>query len=66
MFLLFRHHVAVMDRPSFGRLGTDGQHYLRLSIATGEADLKQGLASIARAADDAEGFADFMKSGPYF
>ncbi len=35
MFLLWRHHVATLDRRSFGRIGSDGQHYLRLSIATG-------------------------------
>ena len=30
MFLLWRHQVATMDRRSFGSLGSEGQHYLRI------------------------------------
>lgn len=63
MFLLFRHHVASMDRRSFGALGAEGRHYLRLSIATGLDDLKEALARIAAAAQDREGFVDFVRSG---
>lgn len=66
MFLLFRHHTAAMDRNSFGRIGTEGMHYLRLSIATGEDELRRGLAAIARAVKDPDGFREFMASGgPY-
>ena len=36
MFLLFVHGVATLDRKSFGRIGAEPFHYLRLSIATGE------------------------------
>jgi aspartate/methionine/tyrosine aminotransferase len=61
MFLLFCHHVAVMDRRSFGAIGAEGRHFLRLSIATGLEDLEEAVGRIARAARDADGFAAFMK-----
>lgn len=63
MFLLFRHHVATMDRRSFGSIGAEGKHFLRLSIATGIDDLREGLKRIAAAAVDRDGFAEYMKSG---
>lgn len=63
MFLLFRHHVATMDRKSFGQIGSEGRHFLRISIATGMDDLKQAVQIIARAARDREGFAAFVKEG---
>ena len=63
MFLLWRHHVATMDRRSFGRLGSDGQHYLRLSIATGLDDLELGLDRIRAAAADRDGFRNFVQEG---
>jgi len=65
MFLLFRHYVASMDRKSFGRIGTEGKHFLRLSIATGIDDLREGVARISRAADDTDGFATFVAAGKY-
>lgn len=63
MFLLFRYHVATMDRKSFGKIGTEGKHFLRLSIATGLDDLREGVRRIAAAATDRQGFAAFLKSG---
>lgn len=63
MFLLWRHHVATMDRRSFGSVGAEGQHYLRLSIATGIEDLKVGLERIRAAVADRDGFRDFVKKG---
>ncbi len=63
MFLLFRHGVATMDRKSFGRLGSEGKHYLRISIATGLDDLKEGLERIAMAVKDKDGFAAFIEEG---
>jgi aspartate/methionine/tyrosine aminotransferase len=63
MFLLWRHHVATMDRRSFGRIGSDGQHYLRLSIATGLDDLRLGLDRMRAAAADGQGFRDFVREG---
>lgn len=65
MFLLWRHHVATMDRRSFGRIGSEGLHYLRLSIATGADDLKLGLERIRSAAVDRAGFQDFIKEGAH-
>jgi aspartate/methionine/tyrosine aminotransferase len=63
MFLLFTHHVATLDRKSFGQIGSEGKHFLRISIATGKEELEKGLENIARAAQDSEGFKAFMKSG---
>ena len=61
MFLLYRYGVATMDRPSFGRLGAEGQHYLRLSIAASMERLQTGVGRIAEAADDADGFRAFLE-----
>lgn len=61
-FLLLRYHVATMDRRSFGRLGAEGKHFLRLSIATGMDELKEGLSRITRAARDRNAFSEFMES----
>jgi len=65
MFLLWRHHVATMDRRSFGSIGAQGQHYLRLSIATALDDLKIGLERIRAAATDVEGFQEFIQEGKH-
>jgi len=65
MFLLFVHGVATMDRRSFGRIGAERFHYLRLSIATGTEALEKGLARIAAAAGDREGFCRFFESGEH-
>ncbi len=59
-FLLFRYHVATLDRRSFGVLGNEGKHYLRISIATAAPDLQEAVARIARAATDRDGFRAFM------
>ena len=63
LFLLFRYHVATLDRRSFGRIGSDGKHFLRLSIATGIEDLREAVQRVAAAANDARGFAAFVKDG---
>ena len=63
MFLLFQYHVASMDRKSFGKLGTKGMHFLRMSIATGIDDLKLGLERIEKASTDIEGFKAFVQEG---
>ena len=63
MFLLWQYHVATMDRRSFGRIGADGQHYLRISIATGLEDLKSALDIVRRAAADRDGFQRFVQEG---
>jgi bifunctional pyridoxal-dependent enzyme with beta-cystathionase and maltose regulon repressor activities len=63
MFLLFEYQVATLDRKSFGRLGTEHLHYLRLSIATDMASLKEGLQRMAAAAQDKVGFQRFFTKG---
>jgi aspartate/methionine/tyrosine aminotransferase len=63
MFLLFNHHVATLDRRSFGQIGAEGKHFLRISIATGMEDLRQGMESIGAASRDQTGFQAYMKEG---
>jgi len=63
MFLLFRFHVATMDRRSFGQIGSEGRHFLRISIATGIDDLREALRRIENAANDKKGFAEFIAKG---
>jgi aspartate/methionine/tyrosine aminotransferase len=63
MFLLFRHQLATMDRKSFGRIGAEGKHYLRISIATSLEDLREAVRRIGLASQDQEGFASFIKEG---
>ncbi len=60
MFLLYRYGVATMDRASFGRIGAEGQDFLRLSIANSMDDIRRGVARIGAAANDAGGFAGFV------
>jgi len=66
MFLLWNYHVATMDRKSFGQLGTENMHYLRLSIATGLEDLKTGMERMADALNDQAGFNQFIKDKEHF
>jgi aspartate/methionine/tyrosine aminotransferase len=63
LFLLFDYHVATLDRKSFGRLGSEGKHYLRLSIATSMQELELGMDRLERACRDADGFRAFVKAG---
>jgi hypothetical protein len=55
-----------MDRKSFGRIGAEPFHYLRLSIATGTEELKKGVERIAAGAADREGFRRFFAAGEHF
>jgi len=66
LFLLFRYHVATMDRRSFSTLGSEGQHFLRISTANGDEELAQAVNRIAEAARDVDGFQDFIASGHRF
>ncbi len=61
MFLLYSYGVATMDRNSFGSIGAEGQHYLRLSIATSMESCEEGVARMKTAAADADGFARFLE-----
>ncbi len=65
MFLLFEYQVATMDRKSFGRIGTENLHYLRISIATDKESLKEGVRRIAAASQDKKGFEKFLKKGEH-
>jgi aspartate/methionine/tyrosine aminotransferase len=62
MFLLYHHHVATLDRNSFGCIGAEGQHYLRLSIASELGVLEEGARRMKAAAADREGFNRFMQT----
>jgi len=61
MFLLFEYQVATMDRKSFGRIGAESFHYLRLSFATDTDSLKEGLRRLSIASQDKKGFSQFFK-----
>jgi len=65
LFLLFKHHVATLDRKSFGRLGSEGKHYLRLSIATSLEQLELGIQRIEEASRDTDGFRKYMNDGKH-
>ena len=65
MFLLFEYQVATLDRKSFGRIGIEDLHYLRISIATDTDSLKEGVKRIEAAAQDKEGFRLFFKRGEH-
>ena len=65
MFALYRHGVATMDRRSFGAIGSEGKHFLRLSTATDLDSLKEGLRRIDGAASDRKGFETFMAAGDH-
>jgi aspartate/methionine/tyrosine aminotransferase len=64
-FLLFRHHLATLDRRSFGRLGSDGRHHLRLSIATAREDLTVAVERLERAGRDRDAFRAFVREGRF-
>ena len=66
MFLLWEYHLATLDRHSFGRIGSEGQHYLRISIATGLEDLKEAVEIVRKAAADRDGFQRFIRKGEHF
>ena len=61
MFLLYSYGVATMDRNSFGKIGAEGEHFMRFSIATSLDRLKEGVARMQTAFTDRAGFVRFMK-----
>jgi aspartate/methionine/tyrosine aminotransferase len=65
MFALYHHYVAVMDRKSFGKIGIDGMHFLRLSTAADLSVLEAGVERLAHAFEDKKGFEAFVKRGQY-
>ena len=52
-----------MDRRSFSTLGSEGQHYLRLSIANCDEELVEAVKRIGDASTDVDGFQSFVASG---
>jgi aspartate/methionine/tyrosine aminotransferase len=60
-FLIYYHGVAVVDRRSFGAIGSEGQHFVRVSIATDLDTLKRGVERIGKAATDRDGFVSFCQ-----
>ena len=60
-FLLNDYRVSTLDRRSFGTLGSEGKHFLRISIATALDDLLEATTRIALAAEDADGFRSFVE-----
>jgi len=65
MFLLYEYQVATMDRKSFGRVGAEAFHYLRLSFATDTESLREGIKRIAAAVQDRKGFGQFFERGEH-
>jgi len=61
-FLLYRHGVATLDRRSFGRIGSEGKHFLRISIATAYDELEEAMDRIRVAAFDVDGFNEWRRS----
>jgi len=62
MFLLYRYGVATIDRNSFGSIGAEGRHYLRLSVAAAMDVLEDGIDRIEQATSDRTGFAEFFET----
>lgn len=61
MFLLYNYGVATMDRRSFGVIGSEGQHFLRLSTAASLDNLKEGVKRLLEASKDKEGAKRFLE-----
>jgi len=66
MFLLYHHGVATIDRRSFGAIGSEGKHYLRLSTATSMELLEEGIRRIDAASKDTTGFREFFSKREHF
>ena len=64
MFALYEHQIAVLDRKSFGNIGADGKHFLRLSIAAEKSVLEEGVLRIKNAGEDTNGLNRFLKERP--
>jgi aspartate aminotransferase len=62
-FLMERYGVATLDRNAFGRIGADGEHFLRLSIATSLDRLREGVKRMRAASADGAGWQQFWRAG---
>ena len=66
LFALYGHRVAVLDRKSFGQVGADGLHFLRLSTASDLPVLADGVRRIRNASEDHAGLRRFLETRPDF
>ena len=64
MFALYEHQVAVLDRRSFGSLGSEGKHYLRLSTASEIGVLREGVRRLEEASKNQAGLQSFLQNRP--
>ncbi len=64
MFALYHHNVAVLDRQSFGKIGSEDQHYIRLSIASDLQLLEDGVRHLSDAVQDYSGIDKFFETRP--
>lgn len=63
LFLLHEYRVATLDRRSFNERGSEGQHFLRISVANRDEELAEAVERIGQAAQDVDGFGTFLRSG---
>jgi aspartate aminotransferase len=61
MFALYEHGVATLDRNAFGTVDSEGQHYIRVSLASDIDTLTSGVTRLKAAAADEKGAARFMR-----
>ena len=61
LFALYRHGVATVDRGAFGRIGSEGQHFVRISLASDRESLMEGVRRLAAAAADTAGCDTFCR-----
>ena len=61
-FLVYYHGVATTDRQSFGTIGAEDFHNLRISTAADLALLKKGIQGIDEASKNRNGFSEFMNN----
>lgn len=61
LFLIYCHGVATVDRASFGSLFCEGEHYIRLSLASDIGTLSEGVKRINDAAKDVDGWNRFKQ-----
>ena len=64
LFALYGHRVAVLDRKSFGQIGTESLHFLRLSTASDLPVLEDGVQRIRNASEDHAGLRRFLETRP--
>ena len=62
-FALFKHGVASLDRKGFCRIGSEGQHFVRISMASDMKTLLEGVRRLGAAATDIDGFQSFLADG---